>query len=205
MNGDLARCIWTMGNRTYDTWFSFTEGMIMFIDEQKVCEVPGTEYHTLPSLAPQRSVTLCVGCWETRHLAHQKNHQTCLVSWKYAAMKANMFVPTWFFATEQIAVFHIIRCTPLPYLSSFSPGSSQRSQCCHALPGFLAKSTFKARPGGTSGEVPYGWWKPVGNPTWQQQTLLMPRFKDEHLPAKVEIRNVRLPRRMWMEELKGGK
>lgn len=52
----------------------------MFIDEQKVCEVPGTEYHTLPSLAPRRSVTLCVGMLGNKTIAHQKNHQTCLVS-----------------------------------------------------------------------------------------------------------------------------
>ena len=45
---------------------------------------------------------------------------------------------------------------------------------------------------------------PVGDPPGSS-LLLTPRFKDEHLPAKVEIRNVRLPRKVWMEELKGGK
>ena len=69
--------------------------------------------------------------------------------------------------------------------------------------GSLQSPPLRPGPGEPRWEVPYGWWKPVGNPTWQQQTLLTPRFKDEHLPAKVEIRNVRLPRRVWMEELKG--
>ena len=29
--------------------WSSLQGMVMFINEEKVCEVPGTAYHTLPS------------------------------------------------------------------------------------------------------------------------------------------------------------
>lgn len=52
-----------------------------------------------------------------------------------------------------------------PYLTFPSkPGSSQRSQCCHALPGFLAKSTFKARPGQFAGRFPMDGGNPLETP-----------------------------------------
>lgn len=52
---------------------------------------------------------------------------------------------------------------------------------------------------GVRGEVPMGRTHPLYPPG---SLLLMPRFKDEHLPAKVEIRNVRLQSMEEVEWLK---
>ena len=40
---------WTWGSPARNEPRSPLQGMIMFINEEKVCEVPGTAYHTLPS------------------------------------------------------------------------------------------------------------------------------------------------------------
>ena len=40
---------WIWGTVDSVTVHSFAKGMVMFINDEKVCEVPGTVYHTLPS------------------------------------------------------------------------------------------------------------------------------------------------------------
>jgi len=67
-------------------------GMIMFIDEQKVCEVPGTEYHTLPS---RSAAMLFLGSLQSPPLRFKDEHLPAKVeirNVKYGKPASNLFV-----------------------------------------------------------------------------------------------------------------
>lgn len=67
-------------------------GMIMFINEEKVCEVPGTAYHTLPS---RQGALLFLGSLQSPPLRTHDEHLPAMVdiqSVKYGKPASNLFV-----------------------------------------------------------------------------------------------------------------